>query len=392
MIKSTPIWIVIPTYWGSTSKASYDHPTPLNAKSTLSHLLQSLGNQNGAPALNILILLATVSPDDEIPAVARVTEIISPYLDRFNVYLVFSRITNWIAAELEGEIPHLLSEALKMQGYGAIRTCQLLIPALYDAEIIIALDDDELVSEGYCARALSYIGTELGSKQILGISGPYVDATGSPYLEEPETTLNKFHEKAVLINEATRDLLNSPDPINVTSMAFGGNMIFHHKLFRQVSFDPVIPRGEDIDYLINARIMGFPFFFDRELAITHLPPRQYEVSGYAKMRQDVIRFIYEREKILRGNLTLKEFMPYPGSLLQDDFFSLAREALILIGSNQAYEEFGKPDEIIEDARRFAQLHLPRYFEFAEQWPEAIPVIQKHALLLKSFYSEMTIER
>jgi hypothetical protein len=390
MIKTTPIWIVIPTYWGSTSEALYDHPTPLHAKSTLNRLLRSLENQKGAPPLNILILLATVSPGDEKPAVARVTEIISPYLDHFTIHLVTPRITDWLAKELEGEIPRLLQNALTMKGYGAVRTCQLLIPALYGAEIIIALDDDETVPEDYCARAVSYIGTDHGSKQILGISGPYVDGTGNPYLDEPEKTLNNFGEKAVLINETTRMLLNSPDPINITPMVFGGNMVFHHELFHRVSFDPVIPRGEDIDYLINARIAGFPFFFDRDLSITHLPPREFESSSYGKMKQDVIRFMYEREKILHGNLTFEEFMPYPGALLREDFTSLAREALALIGSSQDFAENGKPDEIIEDARRFTHVHLPRYFEFTEQWPNINPLIQKQTALLKSLYREMAI--
>jgi hypothetical protein len=390
MIKAAPIWIVIPTYWGSTSEALYDHPTPLHSKSTLKRLLRSFENQKGAPPLNILILLATVSPDDETPAVARVTEIISPYSDQFTIHLTTPRITNWIAKELEGEIPHLLRDALTMKGYGAVRTCQLLIPALFGAEIIIALDDDETVPEDFFARAVSSIGTDHGSNQIMGISGPYVDGTGNPYLDEPEEPLNNFCEKAVLINETIRMLLNSPEPINITPMAFGGNMVFHYELFHQVSFDPVIPRGEDIDYIINARIAGFPFFFDRELAITHLPPREFESSSYGKMKQDVIRFMYEREKILHGNLTFEEFMPYPGALLRDDFTSLAREALSLVGSSQDFAENGKPDEIIADARRFARVHLPRYFEFAEQWPNVHPKIKKQTALLKSLSREMAI--
>lgn len=390
MIKAAPIWIVIPTYWGSTSEALYDHPTPLHAKSTLNRLLRSLESQKGAPPINILILLATVSPGDETPAVAKVTEIISPYSDHFTLHLVTPRITDWIAKELEGEIPRLLRDALTMKGYGAVRTCQLLIPGLYGADIIIALDDDETVPEDFCTRALSCIGTDHSSKQILGISGPYVDGTGNPYLVEPEKTLNNLSDKAVLINKTTRMLLNSPDPINMTPMAFGGNMVFHHELFHQVSFDPVIPRGEDIDYLINARIAGFPFFFDRELAVTHLPPRVFESSSYGKMKQDVIRFMYEREKILHGNLTFEAFMPYPGALLKEDFTSLAKEALSLIGSSQDFSEHGKPDEIVENARRFTHVHLPRYFEFAEQWPNVNPLFQKHTALLKSLYREMAI--
>ncbi len=156
-------------------------------------------------------------------------------------------------------------------------------------------------------------------------------------------------------------------------MALGGNMIFHKELFSQVGFDPAITRGEDIDYLINARIAGHPFFFNPRLSITHLPPRHFESSQYAKMRQDVIRFIYEKEKLRLNNLSPDEFAPYPGQLLSDDFIPAALEALHINASQEAISQFGSPEEIIAFAQAYAKERAPKYAVFAEQWVKASKV-------------------
>jgi hypothetical protein len=90
------------------------------------------------------------------------------------------------------------------------------------------------------------------------------------------------------------------------------------------SFDPQIPRGEDIDFLINAKMFGFPFFLDNQLSIKHLaPPKTHPV--WMRLREDIYRFTYERTKIenqkKRGGVTkvhAEEFDPYPGCFLKAD--------------------------------------------------------------------------
>jgi len=49
-------------------------------------------------------------------------------------------------------------------------------------------------------------------------------------------------------------------------------------------------------------MLGFNWFLDKELSITNLPPSPsaqdlINTSSYARLQQDVIRFIYQREKI-----------------------------------------------------------------------------------------------
>ena len=368
MPKNLPIWVVIPTYWGHSGHAIYDHPTPLQGQSTLPRLLDSLVSQINAPDFQVLVLVAAVTQQENETARARVLQLLTPFQDRLKLSLADARAAEWIrgASLMKGlsKIPSSIS----MQGYGNIRNMQLLIPASMGAEVIIALDDDEVVPTDYLTRALKWIGKKLGNRAVAGVGGPYLDSRGSPYLPEPEIGTNLFAAKSVLINQTMRELMAKPHRVIETPMIFGGNMIFHKKLFSQVCFDPAIPRGEDIDYLINARIAGETFFFDPELVITHLPPRHYESPEYGKMKQDLIRFSYEREKILRAGLNPSDFSPYPGCLLDEEVIGLALKALSAIGSEAVAKRFGTPEEIFIEAGEYAERHLPRYFKFAELWP------------------------
>ena len=98
----------------------------------------------------------------------------------------------------------------------------------------------------------------------------------------------------------------------------------HKELFHTVPFDPMITRGEDVDYVINSRMYGFSFFLDNTLSIKHLPePKSH--PRWRSMREDIYRFVYEKEKIASqyetDNMTMisaEEFNPYPGEFLGSD--------------------------------------------------------------------------
>ena len=66
-------------------------------------------------------------------------------------------------------------------------------------------------------------------------------------------------------------------------------------MFANVSFDPWVLRGEDMDYVINARMHGGDVFLDDEWKVIHQPPEA--VSEAIRFRQDVYRFVYEHRKI-----------------------------------------------------------------------------------------------
>ena len=101
-------------------------------------------------------------------------------------------------------------------------------------------------------------------------------------------------------------------------------MILHRELFECVPFDPLVTRGEDVDYLINSKMFGFSFFLDNTLSVRHLPqPKSH--PQWKRLREDIYRFVYQRAKMQSqhktGNLvhvSPEDFDPYPGEFLKPD--------------------------------------------------------------------------
>jgi hypothetical protein len=121
-----------------------------------------------------------------------------------------------------------------------------------------------------------------------------------------------------------------------TPFVFGGNMIIHRNLFTVVPFDPKVPRGEDIDFLINAKMSGFTFFLDNQLSIKHLPPPKSH-PAWMQLREDIYRFVYERAKIenqieIKGmtRVSPEAFDPYPGCFFKRDLEEKIEESCKLL--------------------------------------------------------------
>jgi hypothetical protein len=360
------IWIVIPTYWGPRQRSPFDHPTPLDGESTLPRLLQSLVQQNDAPPFAVLILLATVDAAYSEQASQRLGQIVEPYHDAYPLLLADHRASQVILQILEGR--SLDQAGIDLVSYAGVRNLQLLIPSALDAELIIALDDDEVVPPNHVSRAHQTAGILAQRGVPFGFAGPYMDPEGSFHLPEASEPAHLFEEKSALMNQTVRQMIEDEDPFPCTPLALGGNMIFPRSLFEQIGFDPGISRGEDIDYLINARVAGFSFYFDRQLPIEHHPPRHYEVSAYTMLRHDVYRFVYEREKLRLAGVATEEFDPYPGRLLREDLLDHARKALESEFTADEHEEWGRPNSILEGSQAYAAVQAPTYFEFARHWP------------------------
>ena len=93
--------------------------------------------------------------------------------------------------------------------------------------------------------------------------------------------------------------------------------------FCSVAFDPLITRGEDLDYLFNLRMYGFDVWFDNQWCVKHLPPKV--PSHAARYLQNVYRWNYEvkkleasREIISLHHVTPESLRPYPASWIDAD--------------------------------------------------------------------------
>ena len=402
------IVITIPTYWGwPTGTESrpddrvFDHPTPLDTEGTLGRTLDSLRSLS-TDAFEVLLITAGVSAELNGAVHDKVEALISPYRNSFPVaqfghsdLLVVRK-----AMEEQGMDPFVLG----LNAYPDIRNCQLAGSMLLDADLIAAVDDDEIVPEDYLSRAGEFAGTIWQHTQVDGVAGIYLDADGGYLVKESEAARiasNLFRRKFPLMNDEFTEYMEHPDRLVRSAIALGGNMVFTERLFMNVPFDPGITRGEDIDYLINSRMLGYNWFFDRELAVTHLPPepadtQEAEIVAYSKLQQDVIRFMYQRAKLEYSreapgiiSLSADECGVYPGSYFTPDLETHASAALSELRPPGTDERiYPEPEQLMAIAKERTR-RAAGYFSFAGLWHNVMRVLRDSKDLKQHMRRKMT---
>jgi hypothetical protein len=394
------ITIVIPTYWcrarghtGLPEDSIFDHPTPIDGVGTLGRCLESL-KALGTHSFRVLLITAPVSPQLAPEVEKRVEELIEPFRDSFPIGQFAPSDLNRLrkTLEREGLDPQLVS----LEAYAQIRNCQILGSVLLDSDLIVAIDDDEILPADYLERAVESVDNlhTVGAEEA-GLAGIYLDAGGEYHLKpnaQEARSANKFIRKAVLINEQFDVCFAEEQRVVETPVALGGNMVFAPELFRNVAFDPGITRGEDIDYLMNSRLFGYSWFLDKELTITHLPPKAsagdpVTTAPYAKLQRDVLRFVYQRQKIRISHghpglqpLEAEDFGVYPGEFLKDDLEAQALEALKALRPEDADERFfPQPEAMLELARKRAA-RADEYPAFNASWKKILAVVDRDKAL------------
>ncbi len=378
--------ITIPTYWGwptgtagQPADGVFDHPTPLDTEGTLGRTLDSLRSLN-TDAFEVLLITAVVNSKLSDAVHEKIEALISPYRSSFPV-AQFGRSDLLVVSKAmeEQEIDPLV---LSLNAYPDIRNCQLVGSMLLDADLIAAIDDDEVVPEDYLSHAGEFAGTIWQQERVDGVAGIYLDANGGYRVKETEAArkaTNLFRRKFPLMNDEFSGYMEHPDRIVRSTIALGGNMVFTEQLFMNVPFDPGITRGEDIDYLINSQMLGYNWFFDRELSITHLPPeptdtQEAEMVAYSKLQQDVIRFMYQRAKLEYSReapgvtaVTADDCGVYPGSYLEPDLETHALAALSELRPPGTDERFYPESEQLMAIATKRTRAAPGYFSFVETW-------------------------
>lgn len=390
--------IVIPSYWQRNMNQPaqpgdfvFDHPTHLDGPDTLTRTLESLTKVVGE--FNVVVITATVNHTINLDVEARVEEIISPFRKNYKIMQFASSDLDIVRKRMSSL--GLDPSDISLDGYSSIRNCQLLVPAVMGTDVIAALDDDEIVDPDYAGETLAFVGKQVGEIRADGIAGRYFYESGSYRVKEsPESrqTTNVFGRKHALQNDSY-DLFDSRQGRVVeTSIILGGNMVFSRELFMNVPFDPMVTRGEDIDYLINSRIMGYNWMLDKELKIYHYPP---PCNPSHKLQEDIIRFVYEKEKIKLAckkegwnSVSIEELKPYPGEFFTENLEKDALEALKdrkgLTGK-EAF--FMNPEETMKTAHERARSAVD-FFPFAERWKDTIYALSNDDQLTDYFKDKM----
>ena len=325
--------MVFPSYWARKREegwipgdAVYDHPIPLDEEGTLLRALKSVRVLESQD-FEVVVLAVPTSEEIADAVEAKVEGIIQEAQNEVTVpiHLFGPSHLRKIHGIMTEEGRDDLADLVQLRGYSNVRNLCVFVPHILGKETAVLIDDDEVFEDPrFMEKALERIGGNIDGTPVYAVAGYYLQPDGEYRLKKAFEPWMEYWDQVDKMNEAFDRFIGQPPRFKVTPFVFGGNMVIHRELFMKVPFDPLVPRGEDIDYLINARMFGFTFFLDNTLAIKHLPPPKTH-PVWRRLREDVFRFLFEREKIRRqepkeGMIRVhpEDFDPYPGAFLKDD--------------------------------------------------------------------------
>ncbi len=396
--------VILPTFWtrrrtrgSERSQAVYDHPTPVDQDGTLPELLKSLDEVRGLG--RVLVLVATTEPSIEHEAEDRVKGILADF-PNIDALVVGGAEMGSLHRRMEQlEFADLIS-GVSLTGYGAVRNVGLIAAAVLGSETVVFVDDDQIVTDpAFLEVALEGIGERTASgKVIMAKSGFYTDDAGNYHAKDTAPWSDTFWRQNDSYNEALASV-TAPPRIRPSTLAFGGCLALHRDMYCNVSFDPWVARGEDIDYVINARMHGGDVFLDGEWSIVHKPPA---VAGTARQfRQDVFRFIYEHRKLefSKSQVDLRQvtpdsLMPYPGQFVSSSIGWRARMTAVLRGlaGGERREYFTVARTAVPQASSYARANCEYYFAFQRRWPIMMDRLWEDIALKSLFTGERRVDR
>lgn len=396
--------VIIPTFWtrrrGRTSDdllAAYDHPTPIDSDGTLPACLTSLRGVEGLG--KVVLIVAATDPGIEHQAEDRVRDILADFPDIDTLVFGPAEMGSLHRRLEQLEFADMLG-GVSLVGYGAVRNVGLMAAAVLGCDEIVFVDDDQIITDrDFLVRAREGLGMTLpDGRMVLAKSGFYTDEAGTYQRHGSPHWSDMFWRQDDAFNDALR-IVDAPPRIQTSPLAFGGCLALHRDMFLNVSFDPWVMRGEDIDYVINARMHGGDVFLDGEWSVIHKPPTL--ASEALQFRQDVYRFIYEHRKLefaksqvdLR-QVTPESMMPYPGQFVGNSVTWRATLTALLRGLSR--KEGGRYMRVariaLKEAADYARENCQNYFDFQRRWPMLMDRIWDDVALKSLFTGERRMDR
>jgi hypothetical protein len=394
--------MVIPSYWsrekGLAARETdtvYDHPTPVDEEGTLARALESINILEDRD-FDLVIIAVSNAPDVEPQVEEKVGEIIAASPVDVPVYLFSHSHLKKIHSLLKEAGGEECQSLLELKGYSNIRNLCLFIPHVFDAEIAVLIDDDEVFEDPHFIRkAREFIGKKAGPDFIGAVAGYYLQPDGRWRVERERKPWMVHWDKFDRMNEAFERIIGREPRLKETPFVFGGNMVVHREIFRMIPFDPFVTRGEDIDYLINMRMNGCKFFLDNTLAIKHLPPPKPHPT-WKLLREDIYRFARERGKLRfqehREDMVTvfaEELDPYPGAFLKDDLEQKVDDTCRILadtyrseGAEQDEAETLRNIEIAKSEAAGKENSFQRFMDLQGKWREMMQLTDKEEVRAK----------
>ncbi len=400
--------IVFPMFWGRKKQEVvkdgdyfYDHPTALDDEGTIPALFESLKVLKDRD-FDIIAVAGANHPTMAEAVEQRAGELLEKYAAGAKVKLHFFSYSH--LRRLHDYLRELgkeeLIETVSLTGYSPLRNACLVAAHIQGRDIAVSIDDDCLFIEpDYLGKIKSKMLSDFEGKPIQANCGPYLTPKNSIYLDLPTAPHTVYWNVVEVMNEAFRKYIVESPGIKEVPFAIMGNIAVHRDFYTRVPLDPPLQRGEDMDWVMNAHILGERFIMDTELLIKHdPPPRPY--PAWRPLREDIYRFRYQQAKIANsreGNehhaLNRERYMPYPGTFFQDDFLERVAHACEILASD--YLAKGEPEnarEALNNIYHAKYLAAPKvdpfqsYLRFQKKWQEMMGIIgEKRAEIRKRVF-------
>ena len=394
--------VIIPTFWTkpaghrvrttrSKVEAPYANPTALDDPNPpLVRMLQSLRRVRGLG--RIVVIVRTTDPSLEVRADEKVRDLLRDFKD-LDLFVMGPAERGSLVRRLEQlDMPYLIP-AITQESYGATRNLGLIVAAVAGAETAVLLDDNEVIdSADFLETALYGLGNSFESGKVcLAKTGFYVDEHGRWERDESDDFTDRFWQPAAAFNAAMVNMLKPPR-LQLASMAFGGAMALHREMYMRVAFDPWIGRGEDTDYLVNARMSGHDVYFDDQWHVTKYSGSSADPITIFK--QDAFRFVYEHRKIefAKSQVDLRQvsvasISPYPGDFINAKvgWRAFLTGVLKLLKSDDRAGYFAAGRSALSEAANYARENCANYFAFQRAWATLMTRIWEDVALEPLFF-------
>lgn len=391
--------LVFPMFWGR-KKANiyrkndqfYDHPTALDDEGTIPALFNSMSILEDRN-FDVIAVAGANAPSKAKAVERTANKLLKAHAKKAGVNLHFFSYSH--LERMHKFLQQLgrddLQETIRLVGYSPLRNACLVAAHILGKEIAVSIDDDcQFTDPAYISKVKARIKSDFEGQSILALSGPYVTKNGSIYLPRSDSPHVAYWNVIDAMNEMFRKYIVESPGLKETPFAIMGNIAVHRDFFTRVPLDPPMQRGEDMDWVMNAHILGYKFILDTDLRIKHVPPpRPYPT--WRPMREDIYRFRYQQAKISNsrtGNgyhrLDRERYLPYPGLFFQDDFLDRVYKACTTLAIDYLVQ--GKEKDAQETLNNIYHAHylaepkedpFTTYLDFQKKWVEMMDLIDEH---------------
>ena len=325
--------LVFPMFWGREKKKVYeeddffyDHPTAVDDDGTLPPLFKSMEILKDKD-FDIIVVAGANADSYQQKVETAVKNLINRQKRDFSVcvfsYSELKKLHEFLKRHNKG---HLI-DTIQLKGYSPLRNACFVVANILNSDIAVSIDDDiAFTDENHITTIKNTMKTVMLNEEVLALCGPYLCERDTILLPIKETATSVFYNNLEVMNAAFRKYIIEGDRYKKVPFSIMGNIAVDRDFYTKIPLDPVLSRGEDSDWVMNANIFGYNFIMDNQLIVKHLPAaRPY--PAWRPLREDIRRYLYIHKKIEKSFESSKtrrinpdDYKPFPGEFFDPNIF------------------------------------------------------------------------